>query len=201
MKFFLFPRSRLEIVLKLTFVSLLASTVSLEAAGPWRGRQVSARNLTRGFATEALAAGDLRPAERAFLTKAVETARQQLRLAEIGVSQSTNSDVRSHAQQLVSDYRSLHDSLEALIRRKGGMAGAPVGGTSEKYQKLAETPGPEFDREFVRISAQMTDNALTLFEQVASDSKDTDIRDLAAAQLPVLRAHRTQVTELEKSVG
>jgi hypothetical protein len=41
---------------------------------------------------------------------------------------------------------------------------------------------------------------LTLFEQVASDSNDADVRELAAAELPVLRAHRTAITELEKAI-
>src|SRR5688500_18497501 len=43
-----------------------------EAAGA-RARQVSARSLARGFSTDAMAVGEFRPAERAFLGKAVET--------------------------------------------------------------------------------------------------------------------------------
>ena len=182
-----------------TAVVLLAATMTAEAAP--RVRQVSARSLTRGFAAEAAAVNDLRPAEKAFLTKASETTFQQMRLAEIGVSQARNTEVRSHAQQLVTDYRSLNDALQALMRRKGGIAGAPVGGTSETYQKLLENAGPNFDRQFIRAVGKMTDDMLALFEQVASDSKDEDIRELAAAQLPVLRAHRSEITELEKTFG
>jgi predicted outer membrane protein len=183
-----------------TLVVLIGSTMAAEAASSLRVRQVSARNLTRGFTAEALAANDLRPVERAFLAKAVETSRQQMRLAEIGVSQATRSEVRSHAQQLATDYRSLNTALEALVRRKGATAGAPVGGPSETYQKLVAQAGANFDREFVRAVARLTDDVLALFEQVASDAKDTEIRELAAAQLPVLRAHRSEVTELQKTI-
>src|SRR5690606_33097699 len=77
-----------------TVVALLGMALTAEAAGPSRVRQASARNLTRGFAGEPLASDSLRAAERAFLGKAVEVSRQQLRLAEIGVSQATNSEVR-----------------------------------------------------------------------------------------------------------
>jgi putative membrane protein len=192
-----FPRS-LSVGFALT--GLLGVTLTVDAAGP-RSRQVSARNLTRGYAAEPLAANDLRPPERAFLAKAVETARQQLTLAQVGVSQSTNAEVRSHAQQLLIDYRALHDSLEALVRRKGGIAGAPVGGTSETYQKLVEKSGSNFDREFIHTLAQATDNVLALFEQVVADAKDADVRELAAAELPVLRGHRGTITELQKTLG
>jgi putative membrane protein len=184
----------------LAVLAVTGALVTAEAAGPSRMRQASARTLTRGFAGEPLATDSLRPAERAFLGKAAEVSRQQMRLAEIGVSQATNSEVRSHAQQLVTDYRSLTDSLEALIRRRGGIPGAPVGGTSENYRKLIEKAGGDFDREFVRTVAQATNSMLTLFEQVASDSNDADVRELAAAELPVLRAHRTAITELEKAI-
>src|SRR5687768_85188 len=90
-----FPRS---LIVWFAFAGFLGVSLTADAAGP-RSRQVSARNLTRGFAAEPLAANDLRPVERAFLTKALETARQQLALARVGVSQATNSEVRSHAQQ------------------------------------------------------------------------------------------------------
>ena len=180
--------------------AIMGLAVTAEAAGPSRVRQASARTLMRGFAAEPLASDSLRAAERAFLGKAVEVSRQQMRLAEIGVSQATNSEVRSHAQQLVADYRSLTDSLEALVRRRGGIPGAPVGGTSETYRKLVETTGGNFDREFVRTVAKGTNSMLTLFEQVASDSNDADVRELAAAELPVLRGHRSAVTELEKTI-
>jgi putative membrane protein len=179
---------------------MLSAAITAQAAGP-RARQVSARNLTRGFTVEPLAANDLRPTERAFLAKALETTRQQMRLAEIGVSQATSSEVRSHAQQLAGDYRSLNESLEALTRRKGGIANAPVGGTSETYQKLVEKAGPNFDREFIQTVGRLTDEVLTLFEQVAADAKDADVREFAAAELPVLRAHRSEVTELQKTLG
>jgi predicted outer membrane protein len=178
---------------------LLGATVMADAAP--RVRHVSARNVMQRFAAEPLAANEFRPAERAFLIKAVESAREQMRLAKIAVSQSTNTGVRSHAQQLVGDYRSLSDSLEGLIRRRGGIPGAPVGGSSENFQKLVALPAGEFDRQFVRMVGRTTDDILTAFEQVVSDSTDEDVRELAAAQLPVLRAHRSEVTQLQKTLN
>src|SRR5262245_49941585 len=99
-----FPRRR-GVVAGSFLIGLLSTALVADAAGSWRVRQVSARSLTNGYAVEPLASDALRPGERAFLTKAIETSRLQLRLAEIGVSQATNSAVRSHAQQLVADYR------------------------------------------------------------------------------------------------
>jgi predicted outer membrane protein len=185
---------RARLVGALVVVAMISPSLSAGAAGP-RVRQVSARSAVEPSAVDAL-----RPAERAFLMQAVEDTRQQLRLAQVGVSQATSAEVRSHAQQLVADYRSLNTSLEALIRRKGGIAGAPVGGTSENYRKLVETTGNNFDWEFMRTVARKTDDVLTRFEQVVSQAGDEDIREFAAAQLPTLRAHRSEATKLTKAL-
>jgi len=195
------PVSRV-FTLSLTLGSFLAGSVAVQAAPSWRMRSASARSVSMGFAAEPGAADTLRPADRAFLSKSVESCRQQKRLAEIGVSQAGNSDVRSHALQLVTDYRSLNDALEALVRRKGGTAGAApaVSGPSETYQKLAQLSGRTFDREFVRMVGRMGDEVMASFEQAVSESKDSDVRELAAAQLPMLRAHQAAIAELKKLI-
>lgn len=171
---------------------------TVQAAPGAGNRQPIARNLLHGFAAIPMGSDTLRPTERAFLTAAVETGRQQMRLAEIGASNADGSDVRSHALELASDYRILSDALSALIRRKGGIAGAPVGNPPENFQALMAKAGPEFDREFVKTSAKLTDDVMALFEQAAAEAKDSDIRELAAAQLPLLRGHRNRVTELKR---
>lgn len=172
---------------------------TVASAAPARVRQVSARSWVKHYAVEPLAADGLRASEKAFLAKAMETARQQMRLAEVGASQADSSEVRSHALQLASDYRELHDALEALIRRKGGLAGAPAGATSENYQKLTEKSGADFDREFVRTVATASGQVMSLFETAAAEAKDQDVRDFAANELPILRAHRNTIADLKKT--
>lgn len=172
---------------------------ALVAAPPSRVRALSAHSSLKLYMAEPLATDGLRVGEKAFLAKAVETARQQMRLAEIGASQADSSDVRSHALQLASDYRELSNALEALIRRKGGLAGAPVGVTSETYQKLSEKSGADFDREFVRTVAVTSGQVMNLFETAAAEAKDPDVRDFAASELPILRAHRNTIADLKKT--
>jgi putative membrane protein len=162
-------------------LAIMCGTALPTPAAPGKTRLAIARNLASAYVGE-LALGDtLRPEERAFLLKATETGLQQMRLA--------------------ADYRRISEALDAMVRRKGGIAGAPVGGTSEAYRKLLENPGAEFDREFVLAAAQLTETAITLFEQAAADAKDTDVREFAGAQLPVLRAHYNTIVALKRTVG
>ena len=178
---------------------LLLAAAAQAASAPLRPRVVAQRAMP-GFAAVPLATDALRENDQAFLGKAVETSRQQMRLGEVGASQAGSSQVRTHALTLAADSREMADSLEALIRRKGGIAGAPVGKTSEEYQKLLEKSGDDFDRAFIRAADVLANNVLILFEQAASDARDTDVREFAAAQLPVLRAHHNTIEELKKAI-
>lgn len=184
-----------SLAVSLAALATLALPGGAHAAAPWQVRHVTARNLAHGFAAEPSLNDALRPGERAFLGRALESSRRQMRLAEIGVTQAEAGDVRSHALQLATDARSLTDALEALISHKG-VAGAPVGGTSETFRNLSEQSAGGFDRAFVKAATKVNDETLRLFEQTASEARDPDIRQLAGAQLPVLRAHRVALIEL-----
>lgn len=181
--------------------AVLSTATLATAATPLRTRQVAAISMLRGHVAEPLAADTVRPAERAFLEKAVEASRLQMRLAELGASQAANSEVRSHAEQLKSDNRQLTDALTSLSQKKAATAPArpAVEPASDVYARIAEKSGADFDREFIRVMATLHEDTISLFEQAAADSKDADVRDLAAAQLPMLRAHLNRITELKKT--
>lgn len=166
-------------------------------AAPFPGPDASESSLG-GPELIPLAADSLRPAERAFLEKATEIGRLQMRLADIGASQATSADVRGHAEQLKSDNRQLVDALTSLAQKRGG-ATRTATEPAESYAQLAAKSGAEFEREFVRVMADVHETTITLFEQAAAEAKDADVRDLAAAQLPMLRAHRNRITELKKT--
>lgn len=146
-----------------------------------------------------VAAEDLRPLERDFLEKASASSQQQMLLAQVGSDHAGSSDIRSHAVQLATDYKSLNNALETLIRRKGGLADAPVGGSSETYRELSAKTGSDFDRRFVQLTADLSETMMRLFEQASNTAKDPDVQEFANAQIPILREHRNRILELKKA--
>lgn len=192
--YFFFARATVVALLAAVGVSAVAANV------PARFRQVAAQSMVRGYVAEPLATTDtVRPGERAFLEKALGAGQLQTRLAELGASQAATTEVRSHAEQLKSDNRQLVDALMAIIQKKGPGTTPTGEARSESYAKLAGKSGADFDREFVLVMAALHTETISLFEQAAAESKDTDVRDLAAAQLPMLRAHLNRITELKKA--
>jgi putative membrane protein len=174
---------------------------SLSAAPRWR-TSPAAKSLMLGFAADPVATDTLRPTERAFLEKAAELSRREVRLGQLAVAQAASSALREFAQQLVADHQQIADSVDALRRSKGGSAVqvATPEATPDAYQKLTQKSGAEFDREFIRLLVESHNDALALFERALDDVKDPDVRALIGANLPTLRDHQNRVTELKKSL-
>jgi putative membrane protein len=109
--------------------------------------------------------------------------------------------VRAYAQQVVTDQRQINDSLENLGRRKGlGASVEDQTTTPGEFERLAGKSGAEFDREFVRLMVLAHENTLKIFEQVLSDARDTEVRDLAGGYLPVVRDHLNKAREFKKTL-
>lgn len=181
-------------------VSFAAAASSLHSAAPARRAPSAGDSLVSLIMVEPIATDVLRPAERTFLERAAELSRQQTQLARVAVSQAASSDVRTYAQLVASDHRQISDSLDAL-RRKRGVSGSSgsVDPAPASYPGLADKSGADFDREFVRISAELQNGLLRLFEEVMADAKDPEIREFVGGSLPVLREHQNRATELKKA--
>lgn len=182
---------------------LLTCGVAVEASSYPRVRQAAAaRNLLAGYAVEPLAGIDsLRPAEQLFLERATVSSRLQIRLAELGSGQAAGSDVRNHAEQVKGDKRQLVEALGAMLQRKSSSARPVVDspGATATYTRLESKSGAEFDREFIRVMGDLHEATISLFEQAAGETKDVEIKEFAAAQLPMLRAHKNSILELKQA--
>lgn len=198
-----FIRPRLLQLLGLSLLLPLAA----EAASGWRTARV--RAFVSPYAVVPLANEALRPAEQAFLDQAIVHSRQETRLAELATSQAVSSDLRDLGLQMSGDHKALTERLETLRRQKGAVPATPAvppveappeDPVAEVYDRLVATPGADFDREFVLVLARLHDELVNLFEQAAGEAKDADVRDLAGAQLPLLRDHRNKLTELRKTL-
>jgi predicted outer membrane protein len=70
-----------------------------------------------------------------------------------------------------------------------------------EFDGLARKAGADFDRELMVQLGASHEKLLKLFEQVLSDAKDADVRDLAGTYLPMVRAHLNRARALQKTVA
>ncbi len=181
-------------------LTILAGSVTAMATPRWRGGPNLSRSPVMGFAVDPLAASALSRGERSFLERAAELSSKQMEMARVAVSRATSSDVRTYAQLLAADHRQISDSLNGLRRKKGTMLDETPAVESTDEDPLSAMVGGDFDREFVRRATEAEAKTLMLFEELMSDAKDTDVRELIGTCLPMLREHRNRGTELKKGL-
>ncbi len=176
---------------------LLAMTLSVSAG--WAQADSQRRepeNQNAANAAVAPAPDNLRPADRAFIEQARTLLGEQRRIGELGVGNASSSEVRAHAQQIAADSRRLSEAIEGLVRKKGIAVNASSKTVSEAYQAIAGKTGSDFDRTFVLRLMELHEVTSALFESTTAESKDTDLREFASAQLPMLRGHRNRIIRL-----
>jgi putative membrane protein len=192
-------RRKYRRALPLVFAGIAVMSVVGNAEARINPRVAMFASVAKAAEFDPLAADSLRPSERTFLRQAAEMARAEMRAAQLAVAQATSADVRTFAQQVVSDNRQISNSIDELARKKGVVMLPPAEVTTENYGKLSELAAAEFDKEFVKLMSSLQEDAVKLFEKALNDAKDTDVKELAGTYLPMARDHQNKVRDLKKS--
>jgi putative membrane protein len=139
-------------------------------------------------------------ADRRFVTKAAELNTEEIRLSEIAAQQATNPEVRSFAQQLVTEHTQAGTELSNIISRKGLSAMARDDYDQRAINRLSKKSGADFDKAYIEKMVDAHDDAVDLFEKAARNAKDPEIQAFASKTLPKLQQHQQHAKSLEKAV-
>jgi len=151
--------------------------------------------------TASLRAGEKLSKEE-FVAKAIDCNVTEKDLAEKAVKSANSADVRKYAEKLVKDHERLNSDCVALARDL--KLGVVTGVSAEHKQALLDLTGASgaaFDRKFVSYMVKSHEKAVKMFEANAKDNASAEVRKLAAAALPTLRAHLEEARKLDKSIN
>lgn len=143
---------------------------------------------------------ELPRADRRFLTKATELNTEEIRLSELAAQQATNPEIRSFAQQLVTEHTQASTELNTIVSRKGLTATARDDYDQRAVNRLAKKSGKDFDEAYIDKMVDAHDDAVDLFEKTSRNSKDPELQAFASKMLPKLQQHHQQAKSLEKTI-
>jgi putative membrane protein len=136
--------------------------------------------------------------DREFVTEAADGGMAEVKLGELAQTQAANPEVRKLGEKIVEDHTMANKQLMTLLRTKG--MPMPTKELSKKsqetYDRLSRLKGPEFDRAYLKNMVEDHRQDITLFESVAKNGKDADLRAFAMKTLPTLREHYQKAREL-----
>lgn len=140
--------------------------------------------------------GNLSRGDRHFVKRAAEMNMEEIRLSELALQQSQNSQVRDFAQMIVNDHQKAGDELNGILSRKG--VTLPADDKVEKaVRKLSDKKAKDFDEDYVTEMKRAHKDAIDLFDKEAKHAEDADLQAFASKTLPTLRQHEEHAKSLK----
>ena len=125
-----------------------------------------------------------------FMREAAESGMAEVMLGNLALQKSQNEQVRSFAQQMVSDHTAANEELKALAASKNVTLPTDVKAKHRNaMNKLNGMSGTEFDKAFMRQMVKDHEAAVKLFQREAERGNDEATKAFAAKTLPTLQGH------------
>ncbi len=124
-----------------------------------------------------------------FLVNAAEISLKEIKLGQLAQQNSKMLDVKEMGKMMENAHTKSFNDLKALALKKAiTIPTSPTNDAEEAYKKLTDKD-TKFDKEYTDMMVKGHKDAIEIFEKAANDATDPDIKQWAAATLPILRTH------------
>ncbi|WP_433088036.1 DUF4142 domain-containing protein [Dactylosporangium sp. CA-052675] len=129
-------------------------------------------------------------ADRAFLTQAAQGAQFEVASGRLAANRAASAAVQSFGRRMVTDHGEELQQLQALDHSLGvGLSSAPNTDQRNLAAIWTSVRGGAFDCSYAPAIYALHGTDVHVFEQEAAHADNAQVRQFAAAQLPVLRQH------------
>jgi putative membrane protein len=130
--------------------------------------------------------------DKSFVEDAAKAGMEEVAIAQIAVTKTSNPQVREFAQSLIADHGSTNTELTTLATDKGLM----VSTKETSIDKWEKKSAKEFDADFLSKMISDHEKAVSLFEKESKSGEDPQLSAFAAKVLPTLQTHLSKAREL-----
>ena len=154
------------------------------------------------FAQDPRVGTSLNEQDRMFIQNVAKANQDEIDLGNLAQQKSSNSQVKSYGNTLVTDHTKNQQELSNLAARKGVSIQPYEGATARsEYQLLQGQSGAMFDRSFASQMVQDHEKAISMFEQELMVTQDPAMRNYIDSTLPVLRKHLNEARNTERNLN
>ncbi|MEO7309598.1 MAG: DUF4142 domain-containing protein [Chitinophagaceae bacterium] len=179
-------------------ITVLASLTSCMMAACGEGSETSTKDTvttsekSKEVAEEKNDAKFNKPAEKdaQFLVDAYSSGLMEVKAATNAAVKATNKDVKDFAAMLVAAHEKVNGQIQTTAASKNiSLPTGPTDSQNSKLTKWMKETGHEYDKDFIDMMVSGHKDGVNLYEKIASDATDADIKAWAAQTLPDLRKH------------
>lgn len=139
--------------------------------------------------------------DKQFMTKAAQSGMMEIQLAQMAQQKAASEDVKAYARKLEQDHSKANDQLKKIAEERGVQLPSDIGQHQQQVAKFQNLSGEEFDRAYMKMQVQHHKKDISEFRKHENRSMDTNLKEFASAQLPVLQQHYEQAQQLSASTG
>ncbi len=135
-----------------------------------------------------------------FAVKAANGGMMEVQLGEYASEKASDKSVKDFGAMLSKDHTKANGELKALATSKNIALPATVGqDMTDKMNDLMKKTGKDFDKDYMNAMVKDHKDDIDMFQKVADDSKDTDMKAFASKTLPTLKKHLSAAEAIVKS--
>ena len=120
------------------------------------------------------------------------------KMAETAIESGYSASLVSLAKKNLEEHEEMGRELRKLARKEDMVLPAEMNPEHERLlAELTSSDRREFDRTYVRILSDISQEDSQKFSQMATDAESDDIRAFAARQLGLFEAHKSQLETVD----
>jgi putative membrane protein len=136
-----------------------------------------------------------------FWNEAAQSGMAEVMLSNLALQKSQNEQVRTFAQQMVTDHTAANSELTSLASTKNVTLPTDVDSKHRSaMDKLNGMSGTDFDKAYMKQMVKDHEAAVKLFQRQADRGDDADAKAFAAKTLPTLQGHLQMARNMNDSM-
>ena len=137
--------------------------------------------------------------DREFISNAYQSNLKEIQLGQLAEQQASSDEVKQYAREVVADHTRANDELQQIANANG--IDLPSDVPSTEQEQFSGLSGTEFDRQFLQHQQDAHRQAISMYEQQASQGQDPELKAFASNQLDSLREHENKANTLMASLS
>lgn len=138
---------------------------------------------------------------KSFVKEAAEGNMAEVKLGQLAQKKSSNADVKSFGERMVTDHSKANDQLKQTATSENIMVPTSMGSKYQKtYNKLSKLSGARFDQAYMKEMVEDHQKDVNTYEKASTGLSDPQLREYASNTLPILQQHLEMARNIEQQL-
>ena len=137
-----------------------------------------------------------------YLKAAAQSDMAEMKMAELALQKSSNDDIKSYANQMMTDHQKTSDAAKPIAEKAGVPMPTDVNPMQKAaYTKLKGLSGTQFDKSFAQTNVMAHKKMLSQGKAEAASTQNSDMKTLTSMQEPIVTDHEQKAEALAGKMG